>query len=143
MCAIRTLGSFLEDLLRFGIDPVADSAVQGIARYQVDLAAEQLAEPVLQTEKPNQANASVRIEFDQEIDIAGGFGLAARGRAEHGQGPHAFGFQVFSVVDQPLADIFESHGAKPHVRLGRNGTHYRGHRRDNASRTLAPRAVSR
>lgn len=47
MYAIRTLGSFLEDLLGLGIDPVADPAVQGIARYQVDLTAEQLAEPVL------------------------------------------------------------------------------------------------
>lgn len=113
MCAIRTLGSFLEDLLGFGIDPVAHKAVQGIARYQVDLAAEQLAELVLQTEKPDQADASVRIEFDQQIDVACGFGLAARGRAEHRQGPHAFGFQVFPVVFEPLTDIFESHGANP------------------------------
>jgi len=46
MCAIRTLGSFLEDLLRFGIDPVANPAVQGIA-------AEPPAEPILRTGKPN------------------------------------------------------------------------------------------
>ena len=62
---LLTRSAGLEDLLGFGIDPVAHNAVQGIARYQVDLAAEQCAEPVLQTEKPNQADASVRIEFDQ------------------------------------------------------------------------------
>lgn len=61
-------------------DPVPQLALHGVAHDQVDAAAEDLLEPALNTEEVEQADGLV--EVDEEVDVAGGAGLAARDRAE-------------------------------------------------------------
>ncbi len=81
----RTRGSYLENLARFDIDPIANKAVQGAAAHKMHSLAQQPAQPVLQADVTDEADLGRWVEFDQQIDVAFRAGFAASRRTEYGE----------------------------------------------------------
>src|SRR5512133_3119225 len=70
-----------------GENAVAQLALHGVAHDQIDAAAEDLLEAVLDAEEVEQAHGAV--EVDQEIHIAVRSGLPSRDRTEQVERAHA------------------------------------------------------